>query len=210
MIGERPAGATRVVLVRHGDAAIAAGRICGRLDPPLCAAGRARIARVARWLGGIEITSAHASPALRATQTARLLCAGRGLAVATVAGLREVDFGAFEGLTWEEASARDPGTCEAWLARPHEVAFPGGEGLGAVRARALAALAALVATRRGETLLVVAHAGPNRAILADALGMDPSATFGIPQAPGAVNVLDWVDRAVSVRLVDGGPALAAP
>jgi alpha-ribazole phosphatase/probable phosphoglycerate mutase len=201
----RPSGATRVILVRHGEAAIEPGTICGRLDPPLSAAGRARIGRVARWLAEVEVGAVYASPARRAIQTARLLAAGRALGVERVPALREVDFGAFEGLTWEEARARDPETCAAWLARPHEVTFPGGEGFAGVSARALSALSSLRASRGGGTLLVVAHAGVNRAILADALGMTLANAFRIDQAPGAVNVIDWFEGGAVVRLVNGVP-----
>jgi alpha-ribazole phosphatase len=203
----RPSGATRVILVRHGEAAIEPGTICGRLDPPLSAAGRSRIGRVARWLAEAEIAAVYASPARRATQTARLLAAGRALRVERVLALREVDFGAFEGLTWEEARALDPETCAAWLARPHDVTFPGGEAFDSVSVRALAAMSSLRASRRGETLLVVAHAGVNRAILADALGMTPANAFRIDQAPGAVNLIDWFEGGAVVRLVNGAPRL---
>ncbi|WP_242338995.1 MULTISPECIES: histidine phosphatase family protein [Anaeromyxobacter] len=210
MIAPRPSGATRVILVRHGEAAIEPGRICGRLDPPLSAAGRARIRRVARWLREIEVAAVCASPARRAMQTARLLAAGRSLGIEQVPGLREVDFGAFEGLTWEEARARDPETCAAWLARPHEVTFPGGDGFPGISARALEAMAALRAKHPGETVLVVAHAGVNRAILADALGMEAAESFRIDQVPGAVNLLDWFESGAVVRLVNGGPGRAGP
>lgn len=210
MIALRPSGSTRVILVRHGEAAIEPGRICGRLDPPLSAAGRARIRQVARWLGEEEVAAVCASPARRAVQTARLLAAGRALRIEQVPGLREVDFGAFEGLSWEEARARDPETCAAWLARPHEVTFPGGDGFAGVSARALAAMAALRARHPAETLLVVAHAGVNRAILADALGMTAANAFRIDQATGAVNLLDWLEGGAVVRLVNGGPGPAGP
>ena len=201
----RPSGATRVILVRHGEAAIEPGTICGRLDPPLSAAGRSRIGRVARWLAEAEIAAVYTSPARRATQTARLLAAGRALRVERVLALREVDFGAFEGLTWEEARALDPETCAAWLARPHDVTFPGGEAFESVSVRALAALSSLRASRRGESLLVVAHAGVNRAILADALGTTAANAFRIDQAPGAVNLVDWFEGGAVVRLVNGAP-----
>jgi broad specificity phosphatase PhoE len=210
MIAPKPSRATRIVLVRHGEAAIEPGRICGRLDPPLSAPGRARIREVARWLGEGEVAAVFASPARRALETARLLADGRALRIEHVPGLREVDFGAFEGLRWEEASARDPETCAAWLERPHEVTFPGGDGFADVSARALAAMAALRARHATGTLLVVAHAGVNRAILADALGMTAANAFRLDQATGAVNVIDWLEGVAVVRLVNGGPGPARP
>lgn len=203
--GAPPPGGTRVVLVRHGEAELEPGRLCGRLDPPLAAAGRARVAALARWLEGIEVAAVYASPARRAMQTAGLLAAPRGLPVEAIEALCEVDFGALEGLTWDEAQARHPRACADWIARPHEVVFPGGEGFADVWSRAVGALGALRARRPGEALLVVAHAGVNRAILADALGLAAAAAFRIDQRPGAVNVIDWLDGTAVVRLVNGSP-----
>ncbi len=197
------AAATRVILVRHGEAAIEAGRICGRLDPPLSREGRAGLARVARSLAGTELAAVYASPLRRAVGSARILAAGRGLGIERVDALQEVDFGALEGLTWDEAQRRFPETCREWLERPHEVAFPGGERFEDVRRRATAALSSLRANHPGRTILVVAHAGVNRAILAEALGAPPAAAFRIDQAPGAVNVVDWVGESAWVRLVNG-------
>jgi broad specificity phosphatase PhoE len=191
VIPPRPPGATRLVLVRHGRAAVSAGRICGRLDPSLSPGGRAEVTRAARWLASSGFAAAYASPARRAQESARLLVAGRDLAVRSEPGLREVDFGAFEGLTWAEALALDPATCATWLRRPHEVVFPGGEGYAAVRERALGALARLRAAHAGQSILVVAHGGPIRAILAAALGLAPAAAFGLRQRTAGVSVVDW-------------------
>lgn len=207
MIPPRPPGATRLVLVRHGRAAVSAGRICGRLDPALSPAGRAEVRRAARWLASTGFAAAYASPARRARESARLLAAGRGLAVRCEPGLREVDFGAFEGLTWAEAQALDPTTCATWLCRPDEVIFPGGEGYAAVRERALGALARLRAAHAGQAILVVAHGGPIRAILAEALGLSPAAALGLRQRTAGVNVVDWggPEARPLVRAVDRAP-----
>lgn len=196
-------GATRLLLVRHGEAELPPGVLCGSLDPPLSAAGRARIERLRGRLAGAPLAAAYASPARRAAESAALLAAPHGLAVGLVPALREVDFGALEGLTFEEASARHPETCAAWLARPHEVVFPGGEGFAAVRARAVRAIARLLRRHAGSTILVVAHGGVNRALLADALGLAGADAFRLDQPHGALNVVDWERGLPTVRLAGG-------
>jgi vitamin B12 transporter len=208
VIPPRPPGATRVILVRHGRTALAPGRICGRLDPRLSAAGRGEVLRVARWLAPAGFAAAYASPAIRAQESARLLLLGRGLAVRPEPGLHEVSFGAFEGLTWAEAEALDPATCADWLARPHEVVFPSGEGFAAVRRRALGAMARLRARHARQAVLVVAHGGPLRAILGEALGLAPAAALRLGQRTAAVNVVDWAGARPVVRMLDGAPPVA--
>lgn len=202
MIPPRRPGSTRIILVRHGRAAVEPGRICGRLDPPLSVAGRTEIARVARWLSRVGFGTVHASPARRAQESARLLARGRDVTVREVPELREVDFGRLEGLTWGEAVDREPAACAAWLSQPHQVAFPSGEGFEDVRARVRSALAALLERHAGQVLLVVAHAGPNRAILAEALGVPPEAAFALGQRSAAVNVVDWLGRRALPRMVN--------
>jgi broad specificity phosphatase PhoE len=125
--------------------------------------------------------------------------------VVLLPGLREVHFGALEGLTWAEAEARHAAVCAEWLSRPHQVVFPGGEGLEAVRRRAGEALAAVRARSAGRTAWVIAHAGVNRALVADALGLRPEEGFGIAQPHGAVNVLDWLGGSPRVRAVAWAP-----
>ena len=204
MIGPPAPGATRLVLVRHCEADLAPGVLCGRLDPPLSATGRSRAARLADALAEVSVAAVYASPARRAVATAEPLAARRGLPVSVDEGLREVDFGALEGLTWSEAEARHPDVCAAWTARPHEVTFPGGEAYRDVARRAERAATALVERHRGATVVAVAHAGVIRAVLAAALGAPPEAAFRLDQRHGAVNVLDrFDDGGVVVRLVNG-------
>jgi probable phosphoglycerate mutase len=117
--------------------------------------------------------------------------------------LLEVDFGALEGLTWAEAEAAYPEVCATWLARPHEVVFPGGEGQRDVALRAAQAVEAIWARHRAETVLAVAHAGVNRAALARAIGAPPEAALRLDQRYGGVNVIDrFDDGATVVRLMN--------
>jgi len=208
VIPPRAPGATRIILVRHGRAALEPGRICGRLDPPLSAAGRSEVALVARWLSKVGFGSVYSSPARRAQETARLIVAQRGLAICMLPELREVDFGAFEGLTWDEALGFDPGTCATWISRPQQVVFPGGESLADVQARVRMALNTVRERHAEQSVLVVAHAGPNRTILGDALGLPAQAVFALPQHTAAVNVLDWVGPRLVTRMVNRTPVMA--
>jgi broad specificity phosphatase PhoE len=199
---------TRLVLCRHGESEAGVhGRICGSLDVALSRRGLEQATVLAAALAPLRLGAVYASPQRRALDTARTIAAEHALTPVQLATLREVDFGAFEGLTHDEAAERRPDVYRSWMDEPARVRFPGGESFGDVRARAAAALAEILGRHDAGSVAVVAHGGVIRAVLAICLDMRDEATFRLDQRYGAVNVVDWLDGAPLVRLVNGDPAM---
>jgi broad specificity phosphatase PhoE len=114
--------------------------------------------------------------------------------------LREIDFGEVEGVQFEDY----PPTLQAALLNtPGTARFPGGESYEQLRARVVAAVEEIVLRRAGATVVAVSHAGAIRAALATWLSVPADAAFRIDQSYGSVNVVDWLDGAPFVRLVNG-------
>lgn len=194
----------RLLLIRHADPAEEArGRCYGSLDLGLSPRGRERARELARALAGTRLDAVYASPRRRALETAAAL----GPEPIVDQRLRELDFGEFEGRTYEEIAASHPEVYRRWMETPTEVRFPGGECYADLCGRALDAAAELRARHAGETVAAVTHAGVVRAIVADALGMPGAAIFRLGQDYGAVTALDWIDGVPVVRLLNG-PASA--
>ena len=151
---------TRLWLVRHGATDWSdAGRLSGWTDVSLNELGRRQSERLREHLRATKFDGIWSSDLVRATETARLAA---GDAV-TDRRLREIDFGALEGLTWAECPAR---------VREALVAFegfeaPGGESVGDLRARVLDFAGGL---SHGDHL-VVTHGGVIR-VLSRAAGRD--------------------------------------
>ena len=195
--------ATRIVLVRHGEPeARVRGRCYGRLDVGLSARGREQVRRTRRLLSGVPLATVYSSPRRRALESARLL-AGRLARVAVDERLREIDFGIFEGLTYDQIAERFPEEYEEWMNRPTDVAFPGGETFAAMAARVRDAFDDLRRTHTGQVIVVVSHGGVNRIALATALDLDLGRIFRLEQAYACVNVVDYFAHAPVVRLVNG-------
>ena len=164
----------RVTLVRHGTTAWNdTGRYQGWSDTPLSERGRAEAARLRDRLAGERWDRVVASDLLRARETAEI--AVPGAAVATDRRLREMHFGAWEGLTRDECTARDGDLLARWTADPASCAPPEGESVAEFEAR--------VAEARDEpadgNLLVVTHAGVVHAVLARWLGVTLKQTFAL-------------------------------
>lgn len=198
---------TRLLLCRHAEVdARMRGRICGSLDPGLSASGRRGAAALASALAQLEPTAVYSSTRRRAVETAAAVAAGARLEVVALPELGEIDFGALEGLTYDEAATRYPDAYRAWMEEPARVRFPGGESYADVRARTERALGRILGRHEGETVAVVAHGGVVRVALAGFLGLTGDAAFRLDQRHGAVNVVDWLGGRPLVRLVNADPA----
>jgi broad specificity phosphatase PhoE len=169
-------GAVRLLyLVRHGRAARSQGRAVGHLDLPLAAAGARSIAALAASWQGPPPRRLFTSDLRRAADSARLLAARLGTAAETDRRLRELSFGKWEGLEWEEIHRRDRRRMESWGQRWWEVAPPGGEDFEELSRRVLAWFGEL----RGEddVVMAVGHGGSLRALLAALLELPRSQVF---------------------------------
>ena len=155
----------RICLIRHGSTSWnEAGRIQGRTDIPLNAAGRAQVAGW-RLPPGFAAAACVTSPLGRARETALLL----GFAEPAEDGrLIEMAWGSFEGHTLAELRGR-PGMRELEAAGL-DFRAPGGESPRLVAERLTAFLQDLAATDRDHVL--IAHKGVLRASLVLALGWD--------------------------------------
>jgi alpha-ribazole phosphatase len=195
---------TRLIVIRHGHTEAGAnGRFCGRLDVPLSASGLQQARDVARWLKGVQLAAIYTSPLKRTRETAEVIAGWRKLPVTPLDDLTEIDFGDFDGLTFEEARHRSPQLCEVLLAAPTAIQFPRGESLSQLKRRVSRAIELITRTHSGKIVLLVAHAGVNRLVIAEALGLPLEQVFRLDQRPAAINVVDYFEQTTVVRLMNG-------
>jgi probable phosphoglycerate mutase len=165
-----------LVLTRHGltDRSDPEQHLGQGIDLGLSDAGRAQARALAGRIGDERFDRIVSSPLRRAHETATIVAAGR--TVETDARLAEMDYGAWEGLTYEQIDALDLDFRHRWAADPDLLEAPGGESGLDVAARVTAFLGDLLvwAAPAGEeerVALAVAHATLNRVLLAVALGV---------------------------------------
>jgi len=163
---------TTVFLARHGESDWnAANRFQGHSDRPLTALGRRQAEALAAELAEVAALSAiYSSPLRRALETAAVVGERIGLEPMPLEDLREVDVGAWTGLSRSEVEARFPDAFGRWLAGGE--GWEDGESYAAMSSRVLAALLRIADAHPDEQLLVVTHGGPIRAIQAAAAGLD--------------------------------------
>lgn len=190
-----------LVLTRHGltDRSVPEQHLGQGLDLGLSAAGRAQAAALAGRIGDEPFRRIVSSPLRRALETARIVAGERPVEIDP--RLNEMDYGAWEGLTYEQIEARDGPYRARWVADPAELPCPGGEGGLDVARRARAFLDDTLARAAGgvdDAILVVAHSTLNRILLCVALGV-PVRDFRRRFTQSQVNL-------TALRYADGGAA----
>jgi broad specificity phosphatase PhoE len=183
---------TRFILVRHGQTEWnRVERFRGRADVPLNAAGLAQAAATGRRIAAEwQPDAVYTSPLGRAVATAEAIAAHFELPAARLDGLADIDYGAWQGLTPEEARARWPAQVEAWYSAPQTVRVPGGESLADVRDRVMVAIHALAAHHPVQTIVLVSHTVVVRVILLAILGLGNDRFWRLRQDNCAINVFE--------------------
>lgn len=169
---------TATVLLRHGETSLSGERrFSGTGDAPLTAAGEAQAraaATLMRRRGDVQVIVT--SPLLRARRTAEVVGEVLELPVVEEPGLRETDFGAWEGYTFSEVRERWPDELAAWASNP-SIAPPGGESFADTAERVVRARDAIVERYPEHTVLVVTHVTPIKTLVREALLAPPEALY---------------------------------
>ncbi|ODQ90256.1 histidine phosphatase family protein [Mycolicibacterium holsaticum] len=185
-----------VILLRHGrSTSNTAHTLAGRSDGvDLDDRGREQAQALVARIGDLPIRAIVRSPLLRCERTVEPLAAALGLPAAVDERISEVDYGAWTGRKIGEL-VKDP----LWAVvqqQPSAAVFPGGEGLAAVQARAVAAVREhdrrLAERHDGDALWVACtHGDVIKAVVADALGTHLDSFQRITVDPASMSVIRY-------------------
>ena len=196
---------TDLWLIRHPEPEQSAQGVCyGSLDVRLSPEGMQQSGAIAQALASHVFDAIYSSPSMRCTEVAARIAVGRPCEVQPVTDLRELDFGAFEGRSYDEIAALYPDLYRDWMERPTETQFPGGETFSQMCERVLGATRTLLARHEGQNIVFVTHGGAIRIILAEALGLPMANIFRIGQRYGAINCIRYSNCGAVVELMNLG------
>ncbi len=186
-----PGPPTTTLLLRHGQTVLSVEkRFSGVGDQPLTELGRAQAAAAAARLASAGARAVVTSPVRRARETAELVARAAGVELAIEPGLRETDFGDWEGYTFGEVQQKWPRELTAWLADT-AVAPPFGESFDATATRVRQARDRVLATYGGQRLVLVSHVTPIKTLLRFALDAPPSALYRMHLDLACLSEVDW-------------------
>jgi len=194
----------RIFLVRHGEVdANVEYRFLGRRDDPLNDTGRRQAQLLSSLFVDSPVAAVVSSPLQRTRMTAEAITVAAGVELRLDSGLRELDFGRWEGLTRSEIRDLGPAQADLLSKWDHDpsCAAPDGESLVELQARAVAFADTLLEESWDAPVVVVSHMGPIKTLLCAALGLSPMGARRVFLDPATVSVVDWSAEPV-VRLVN--------
>ncbi len=150
------------------------------------------------------LSAIYCSDLQRSVSSAEIIAEPHGLTPVRVPGLRERNFGIWEGMSFTEIKEKYPSEFDAWAGNPLKYSPIGGENTIEVNYRVVGALEEIIGRHNGENISIVAHGGVNRIILCHIMGIPLENIFRIEQDYGAVNIIEFWDKYPVVKLLNGG------
>jgi phosphoserine phosphatase len=194
---------TKIILTRHGHVeGIEPPRFRGRAELPLTELGLAQAKAVAaRIFEKWNPVKVYTSPLGRCVKTGQQIAETCRIASEPLEALKDLDYGQWQMLTYDEVRAAWPNLFAAWLNRPHLVRFPDGESLQDLVARVGDALRFALERHAAETdtIVFVGHDSVNRALLLQLLDQPLSAYWRTAQSPCAISELEILDDHIRVQ-----------
>lgn len=162
-----------IYLLRHAECE-GSGYIGARSDVPLSPEGREHAKKLAERIDSLGIAMIYSSPMRRCRETIAPFTGHiPSVPVSYEDDLKELDFGSFEGMTYDQVSRHYPEELSLWMADPVRTAPPGGESLDQLHQRVRAFIDHRLLTEMSDTILVCGHGGSIRALICELLHLGP-------------------------------------
>ncbi len=190
------------IWIRHGETDMnAQGRYLGHRDARLNDKGRIQACQLAQQLKKMKINRIYSSDLTRCMETADMIAASPVQQPTPVQALRELDFGEWDGLSYEEIMSADPHHAQRWYQNPFEVAPPRGETLAMLSKRVDDWLKHLQRSlHEHETAAIVSHGGVVRWFQSQWVCQDPSRYWDVPGlAHGSFMVASWDGKSWAIQ-----------
>jgi broad specificity phosphatase PhoE len=179
-------------------------RYRGRRDIPLDAQGYQDAVDAARQLSNVGLTAVYTGPLRRTIATAQIIAdESRVPDLRILHGLNNVDYGAWEGMTAEEAAMYHPDAFARYRDSPSRAVCPAGERLRDAQQRMVGALQLIGSRHPGESVAAVTHAVMIRLVVAE-LDRIEDESWRIPVGRGSLTEFSLENGSIRLaQLPDG-------
>lgn len=197
-----PGELTRLYLIRHGEV-VNHGVYNGQTDVDITPLGFKQMEKLRERLRDKKIAAVYSSDLRRTRMGAEIIAEPHGLVPKSFPQFREMNFGRWQGLTYQQVMGRYPEDIPQWLQGLENFRIPQGESLRDVQERVIPKLKELIACHLGKEIILVGHGAVNRVILADALQLPLAHLLRLEQDYGCLNIIDYLSSWSVVKLING-------
>jgi broad specificity phosphatase PhoE len=153
-----------LLFLRHAETDLA-GTFCGATDPPLNDRGIAQLPALLRSVADLRFDAIYSSDLQRARQTAEALANAHATPIHPRPALRQIDFGDWETLTWQQIESADPAFATRWVAEFPNLTPPNGEPIALFRHRVVEEINFIRQQTDAKTVAIVTHSTVLRVLL---------------------------------------------
>ncbi|HEY9063046.1 MAG TPA: histidine phosphatase family protein [Pseudobacteroides sp.] len=186
---------TRLILVRHAQAeGNVREEFHGWTDGDITKKGHLQAQCAATRLKDFKLDVLYSSPLKRAVDTAQYISYESNLPVIKREGLKEINGGDWDGLSWKELQTRWPEEFEIWSGKPHMHRMPNGESMMEFLTRLVNELGFIMLNNRGKNICIVTHGMAIRVLMSYFHGVKLENTPEIKWIGNAsITVIDYED-----------------
>jgi broad specificity phosphatase PhoE len=167
--------------------------------------GHEQAGALASYLQRIPFHAIYASPMKRVQQTLSRLIANQNRLPVILRGLREVDFGIWTGLSWEEVAERYQISPFKWLEQLEHSLISEAENPHSFRERISQCLDLILADCPGKTVAVVCHGGVIRMILSILLELPLKKTASFEIEYASITTINYLPHKKEIELLNFTP-----
>jgi broad specificity phosphatase PhoE len=202
---------TRLYLVRHGEVEAQYQRVFGgRIDMDLSPRGHEQARSLAGFLESTPLDRIYASPMKRVQQTLTPIVNAHRPAPSVLEGLREVDFGAWTGLGWDQVRERFGVSAFDWLHLLQNGGIAEAEPVADFSRRVRSCLDQVLTEGQGQKVAIVCHGGVVRMLLAHLLDLPLPCTSAFEIDYASMTVVGWRSERAELQLLNYTPWRPVP
>lgn len=181
-------------IVRHGETEWnMQERTQGHGDSKLTEKGRCQADMLGRKLLKFNIDYIYSSDLGRAIETSSIISSILNKEIEYNDGLREINFGKWEGMTIKEIKSQYSDIYKVWRNEPHNALIPNAEKLVQLKERILKSINDINKNHENSNIVLVSHSMVIKVLLLSLLGSDLSNIYRIKQDNTALNIVEFRD-----------------
>jgi alpha-ribazole phosphatase len=193
---------SKLLLVRHGETEWnQTGRYQGHSDISLSDTGHRQADALKKRLSNESIEAVYSSDLKRAVQTAQIIMSAHNTELTTCEELRELNFGKFEGLTFEEIK-KDRIQHNWWTANHLDEKIPNGESIRDLTNRVSQLVGRLDRQANEEIILIIGHGGSLRALICLLLGFSSEYWWRIRLDSASLTIVETYPEGAVLSLLN--------
>lgn len=184
----------KLILVRHAlTVDNQKSRLSGHIDSSISEEGKEQIDKITNYLKDFDIDKIYTTTPSRTKDTVKKLSELKSIEIIEKESLKEISFGDFEGLTFDEIKDKYPKEFQDMIEKGYEYKYPNGESLIDSYNRVCIELDNIISNNDNRTILICSHGGTIRNIITYLISNSYKYHWNFKIDNGSVTILEVQD-----------------